>query len=1597
MGALTVQCWFKLSIPSGVTLSENMTILVNSTNGTTSDNHAYHIFYDYAKHTVEFSSKGGGSSSLWQRTLIAEPYQDRWYHVAVVRSSGFLTAYVDGMRLATLDNVAINVGDSRTTKGVSIGGWAGSGNGRYLYGEVQEVSIYHGNLRQKDDIVPYMFEDQPLDPTDFFKMRGYFKLGYSQAPADRLSNLALIKPTSKQTGVIFPASGVIAFEETSQAGEQSAFDAGRNGGAEAIAPLSGAFSWGQSVFTRPTPGIPFKFELSYSSADAPAASDAPLPRGWHHSLETRVLPAQEFSPLADATVVGLRMWKGGVETWDTPVGVPGDYQYSTRRKEYRGEFRITTNGLWTTPERQIYTFRPHDTGTMRGRLTSIRDYNDNEILLQYNANGFLTDVTDSAGGQYVFQYSATNNNQLQSVKFGDWLVQLGYDAANRLISKTLTNTSGLYGNITNTWRFNYYTTGTSSNLLRSVVDPRGVTNVVITYDDYGRRISSADALGQVTRVEYGVPGNRQITTTDAEGFKWIATHDRSGHPIAQQDPLGNVTRSAYDDRGNRISTTDALGNLTLFAYDANANVIAITNALGEVTRQTFDPRFNKPLTQTDALGWVTTNSYDSKGNLLSQSDALGSSATYTYTAEGLVKTQTDANGHTTTNEYNDDGFQVAETDAAGFTKRYLPNDMGWTLFLTNALREVTSYAYDLNGRTTLTLDPMGRSYVAAYDANGNLLTQTDGKGQITSYTYDALNRKIQEVDRAGATNRFTYTPRGKSATRINALNQATTINYDAANRQHRAVNALGNVISTVYDANGNTIATIDTLGQRWTKTYDPLNRLVTEADPFGNTTRTVFDAAGRARETINPNGASTVNSYDGRGRLTNWVDAAGSNWRYAYDRVGNITNITDALGGQYRMGYDVRNARTSEVNQDGKAWSYSYDAMERLETQQEPNGIRRTMEYDEGGRITAVKFNTGRINSFLYDDNDNPVVLSRSGSGPATISQLTYDELDRVKQYTDAFSKTVRYAYDVAGRLTTLTYPDGKTLAQSYDAIDRLAGQVFQFGPQKSFTNTYAYDKAGRLVRRTYPNGLVQTNGFDNAGHLTSLSHSPITPGASPLSILLSYAHDRNGNTTASRIQGAFQWPKPSLSDEMSRFTAAGQITDRVDLLNPVTNSFQYYYDASGNMTNCVGGGQLWTLTYDEDNRSTSMHWDPGVTAKTITNRYDAFGRRIAKTVDGIQTGHVLDLAGDMERVLCDLGPSRTITAWYVHGAGLSFKVAPDGSLTCYHADAQGNIIALTDDQANKLAEYAYTPYGRSLASATTPTAVGNPFLFVGSQGVMSEEEGVPGLYFMRARYYSADAGVFLSTDPVQNIGPTWQPLAYIYVACNPLKYTDAQGEFWDLGISTLVGTVVGAVGGFAVDLAVQGIEIARGNQSGINWKQAGGAAAAGAITGFAAGLSISLPGAGTVAGLAIVGACAGALGAVASSAVEHGNLNHLTAGEVVAGGIMGAIGGRAGTAANSLAKAGIKQVISKATGARKYAWQYAKDHSRKQLRYWTKGMDYRQISSTKPLRVAKNWQDVIHGTSHGLVEASVTTIDYYLNKGFEGIRGFGTTPIAEW
>lgn len=109
-----------------------------------------------------------------------------------------------------------------------------------------------------------------------------------------------------------------------------------------------------------------------------------------------------------------------------------------------------------------------------------------------------------------------------------------------------------------------------------------------------------------------------------------------------------------------------------------------------------------------------------------------------------------------------------------------------------------------------------------------------------------------------------------------------------------------------------------------------------------------------------------------------------------------------------------------------------------------------------------------------------------------------------------------------------------------------------------------------------------------------------------------------------------------------------------------------------------------------------------------------------------------------------------------------------------YHYNPHGDVIAMTDQSGNVVANYQYDVWGKVLKSETQGIAAENPF---GYAGYMYDKE--IGMYYLIARYYHPNHGVFLSVDP--DPGDQDDPITqngYAYANNNPVMFVDPDGYF---------------------------------------------------------------------------------------------------------------------------------------------------------------------------------------------------------------------------
>src|SRR5208337_2215939 len=165
---------------------------------------------------------------------------------------------------------------------------------------------------------------------------------------------------------------------------------------------------------------------------------------------------------------------------------------------------------------------------------------------------------------------------------------------------------------------------------------------------------------------------------------------------------------------------------------------------------------------------------------------------------------------------------------------------------------------------------------------------------------------------------------------------------------------------------------------------------------------------------------------------------------------------------------------------------------------------------------------------------------------------------------TDAQGATVGYTtYDAASNLKVLTYPDGKTVTYTYDALNRLSTVSIDW---LSEIASYFYDNAGRLTGISQFNGTIVTPGYDNANRLTSLAN--YSNGGSTTITGYGYTLDNNGNRTGISATGALP-PANAAQDISYEYTPHG---NRLTYFSSAVLTF----DADGQLQN--NGSTVYTF-----------------------------------------------------------------------------------------------------------------------------------------------------------------------------------------------------------------------------------------------------------------------------------------------------------------------------------------------------------------------------------------------------------------------------------
>ncbi|UUY07316.1 DUF4329 domain-containing protein [Pseudomonas sp. J452] len=992
-----------------------------------------------------------------------------------------------------------------------------------------------------------------------------------------------------------------------------------------------------------------------------------------------------FNNLPQRTLIALQRGLAGYRWQDT----------QGNRNEYDAQGRITAyldhNGIRTSLVRDS-----------EGRIAEIKDHHGESLITLTYSAGNLTSVKDYSGREVKYEYSNNRLSAVTDVLGKRW--QYHYDA------------NGLAGYTDPLQQRTGFVLGKDDRVQERRLPDGRFTQYSYSYDEaqeqyYLRSVDQAglvkeqwyDRLGQLVREQ--LDGETQFSRSyllsdrSSDMSKVAEAYRISGKSLAVTKEISQRQGRAPSPYVAQMTEEDAHGNRTLTEYNRYGQTIRVQYADGSEIRKSYDPATNRIAEEISERGIKTQYRYDGKGNLIEMIEAAGlpeeTRTGYRYNALGQLEGE------------DRPGDEAAQTPAAGWNYGY--DGKGNRNLVRDPLGYETRYTHNVLGNVLSVTNAREKTWSATYDAAGNLKSLKTPLNQETLYSYDDLGQRVSVQAPNGATQTIEPNAAGLPESIVDAANARTQFEYDASQRLVAVVDPYGNRKESYYDSRGRLKTSRDQAGNaaqfRYEQDrlsgidyptyqenyeYDNRERRLSEARLYSErgevkTQRDQFRylADGLQSEWIDPAQNATRPSYDNLGRLTSSTDAEGGVTRYTYDVRGNMVQVTDPAGRITRFRYDARDAVASEI----KAGNGDTPTTERR------------YAYDEVGNLKQVITPDGRVSTYHYDDGnrlirtDHFATASAAEAGQAD-SAITYgyNALNRLASYEDETSKAV-YTHDVLGRVEsiTTTYKQAdpvfsKTISYTYD----LNGRKASYTTPDQQTYGYRYTPHGRLAGVSIPDeGSISFQDFN-----WLMPKSILFPG---------------GNQYSLSYDGLQRYEGRVLKD------AAG---------NPIL-SWQYDYDAVGNITAIEGQGGKATYGYDKLYRLTEAKYPEGDDRKNEAYAYDGVGNRLDEAVskDELDIGQWQYNAHNQLISHDGIGYRYNVDGHLIEkGALQGEQLVQSGGIDHwqYQYDSRERLVAVHKN-GQPLVAYRYNPLGQRLSKTLLPSQRTTYYLY--------SEEGLVGEY----------------------------------------------------------------------------------------------------------------------------------------------------------------------------------------------------------------------------------------------------------------------------
>ncbi|NID17237.1 RHS repeat domain-containing protein [Luteibacter yeojuensis] len=649
---------------------------------------------------------------------------------------------------------------------------------------------------------------------------------------------------------------------------------------------------------------------------------------------------------------------------------------------------------------------------------------------------------------------------------------------------------------------------------------------------------------------------------------------------------------------------------------------------------------------------------------------------------------------------------------------------------TDGNAHTTSLSNYRRGIPQLVTYPDTHTQTAVVDDLGQIVSATDQRGVTTGYHYDGIGR-LTQVDYQTEANGKTWAPKiftyefvGSEPGIAGSHWRRTVTHHDRADIQR--FDALLHPISSEQRRASDGALTITTLANydwRGNQTFASYPIAGSAAyDPTQKGVRHIFDALGR--ET-----SSTRDAGDDVVLTTGTAYLSGARRKFTDPRGNEITTtfqVFDApsyeqpLRVQAPEGVDQVIDRTifgdvlaiHQMGADPRGEKlYKYDAFHRACRVIEPETGNTVMQYDGAdnvvqtargiavsgdGCLSATDMPAGstvvrsfdamnRLTSVAYPDGSPSVTLTYDGLGNPATAQAGVDtiwsyarnnvnlmSLERLQ--VDGRQWDIAYDYDAKGALSAITYPDGKIVGYTPDAL----GRATQAG---TYATAVSYFPDGNLESFAFGSGAAYFARENDRMTLQDFTYG--TAAATVIDQTLTY--DRTDNITHIEDHlGGGQRSKTFTYDALNRLVTAESV--------PLWGKDTYHYDVLNNITgiDTLNGGVTTGRTYTYG----------------ASNRLDSI-----TTTDGVTSSYAYDVRGNV-----------TSRAGQVLAFDLADRLSGIAGIADYAYDANGRRVKQTPAGAVLPKYSAYSASGQLMWEYNPSTQRAKDYIYLGKKLVAAAE-----------------------------------------------------------------------------------------------------------------------------------------------------------------------------------------------------------------------------------------------------------------------------------